>query len=379
MGSPYEDGCILPLPRGRVQKGHPLNEGTVLRTPLCTDAILILLVLAFALLAEPAAAAKPELTVMTRNVYLGGNIAGPIPAPNREEFERRASALWAAVQTTDFPPARSCSRARSSSAGPSVIGLQEVALWRRGPKDGDATQPTTVVYDFLKSLKGRLGPGYKITSVQEEADLEAPIADGYDVRLTMRDVVIVRTRVKVRRKLGANYKAVLAVPTAIGTLDSTRGWVGADLSLQGKRFRFLNTHLEAFSDDYRLRQAKELLRPRGPLHGQPRVIITGDINSDPTGATGANPAVYRRFIAAGLKDTWLSLKPLRPGFSCCFKTETIMDPPPAPFDHRVDHVFAKGKIGVLAGWVVGNDPDNRTASGLWPSDHGGAVMALRLR
>ncbi len=34
MGSPYEDGCILPLPGGRVQKGHPLNEGTVLRTPL---------------------------------------------------------------------------------------------------------------------------------------------------------------------------------------------------------------------------------------------------------------------------------------------------------------------------------------------------------
>ena len=109
------------------------------------------------------------------------------------------------------------------------------------------------------------------------------------------------------------------------------------------------------------------------------MIVTGDINSDPTGATGADPAAYRKFIAAGLRDTWLSLEPLRPGFSCCFKTETIMDPPPAPFDHRIDHVFAKGRIGVLAGWVVGGDPANRTASGLWPSDHGGAVLALRLR
>jgi len=341
--------------------------------------LLISLVLAFALLVEPAAAAKPQLTVMTRNVYLGGNIAGPIPAPNREEFERSASALWAAVRTTDFPARAKLLAREVKQRKPDVIGLQEVALWRRGPKDGDATQATTVVYDFLKSLKGRLGPGYKIASVQQEAELEAPIADGYDVRLTMRDVVIVRKRVKVRRKLGANYRATLEVPTAIGTLKSTRGWVGADLALGGKRFRFLTTHLEAFSDDHRLRQANELLRSRGPLRGQKRVIVTGDINSDPTGATGADPAAYRKFIAAGLNDTWLSLKPLRPGFSCCFKTETIMDAPPAPFDHRVDHIFAKGRIRVLAGWVVGGDPGNRTPSGLWPSDHGGAVVALRLR
>ena len=340
---------------------------------------LILPLLAFALLAEPAAAAQPQLRVMTRNVYLGGNIAGPIPAPDRQDFERRASALWAAVRTTDFPARAKLLAREVRRYKPDVIGLQEVALWRRGPKDGDATRASTVVYDFLRSLKGRLGPGYKVAAVQREADLEAPIADGYDVRLTMRDAVIVRKRVKVRRRLGANYRATLAVPTAIGTLDSTRGWVGADLALRGKRFRFLNTHLEAFSDDHRLRQADELLRRRGPLRGQKRVIVTGDINSDPTGATGADPAAYRKFIAAGLRDTWLSLKPLRPGFSCCFKTETIMDPPPAPFDHRIDHVFAKGKVGVIAGWVVGGDPGNRTASGLWPSDHGGAVLALRLR
>jgi endonuclease/exonuclease/phosphatase family metal-dependent hydrolase len=341
--------------------------------------LLIALLLACALVAEPAAAAKPQLRVMTRNVYLGGNIAGPIPAPNQQEFEQRTSALWAAVKTTDFPARAKLLAREVRKYRPDVIGLQEVALWRVGPKDGAASRPTTAAYDFLRSLKGRLGPGYRVAAVQQEADIEAPVADGLDVRLTMRDAIIVRKRVKVRRRLGANYEAVLEVPTAIGPIASTRGWVGADLALRGKRFRFLNTHLEAFSDSHRLEQAEELLRPRGPLRGQKRVIVTGDINSDPTGATGANPAAYRKFIAAGLRDTWLSLKPLRPGFSCCFKTETIMDAPPAPFDHRVDHVFAKGPIGVIAGWVVGGDPDNRTASGLWPSDHGGAVLALRLR
>ena len=378
MGSPYEDGCILPVAGGPVQKGHPANQGTVLRTPV-PGRLTIVVLLAFALLAEPAAAAKPQLRVMTRNVYLGGNIAGPIPAQDRADFEQRASALWAAVRTTDFPARARLLAREARRYRPDVIGLQEVALWRTGPKDGNATKASTVAYDFLRTLKRRLGPGYKVAAVQREADIEAPIADGLDVRLTMRDAIIVRRRVKVRRRLGANYKATLQVPTAIGTLASTRGWVGADLALRGKRFRVLNTHLEAFSDSHRLDQAKELLRRRGPLRRQKRVIVTGDINSDPNGATGANPAAYRQFIAAGLRDTWLSLRPLRPGFSCCFETETIKDAPPAPFDHRVDHVFAKGRVGVIAGWVVGGDPANRTSSGLWPSDHGGQVLALRLR
>jgi hypothetical protein len=41
----------------------------------------------------------------------------------------------------------------------------------------------------------------------------------------------------------------------------------------------------------------------------------------------------------------------------------------------------QGRLGDSGhgGRVVGNDPANRTASGPWPSDHGGAVMTLRLR
>ena len=246
--------------------------------------------------------------------------------------------------------------------------MQEVALWRRGAdglKDGPATPSTAVVYDFLRSLRSELrraGQRYRVGSVQTEADLEAPVSLGYDVRLTMRDVVLVRVRkgLKIRRRLGANYSAVLEVPTAIGTLPSRRGWAGADLALDGRRFRVVDTHLEAFSDDHRLRQAGELLGARGPVRSQKRVIVTGDINSDPSGATGADPAAYRKFIAAGLKDTWLSVRPRSPGFSCCFKTETIKDPPPAPFDHRVDHVFTKGRLPVLGGaWSAASRPTAR--------------------
>ncbi|MEA2134449.1 MAG: hypothetical protein QOC68_2358 [Solirubrobacteraceae bacterium] len=350
---------------------------------------VLLLSIAALLAVVPAAEAKrgPKLTVMTRNVYLGGNIAGPIPAPTRDEFEQKATALWQTVAATDFPARAKLLAREVTRTKPDVIGMQEVALWRRGTdgvQDGTATRATTVVYDFLKSLRSELraaGERYRVGSVQTEADLEAPVSLGYDVRLTMRDVVLVRVRkgLKIRRRLGDNYAAVLEVPTAIGTLASRRGWAGVDLSLARRRVRVVDTHLEAFSDDHRLRQATELLGAGGPVRSQKRVIVTGDINSDPNGATGADPAAYRKFLAAGLKDTWLSVRPRSPGFSCCFKTETIKDPPPAPFDHRVDHVFTKGGLPVLGGRVVGYEPANRSASGLWPSDHGGAVMTLRLR
>ena len=85
------------------------------------------------------------------------------------------------------------------------------------------------------------------------------------------------------------------------------------------------------------------------------------------------------FTRAGLRDTWLLRNPQGSGNNCCLKQETIMDPPPGPFDHRVDHILAKGKLRVTGGEVIGGDPDNRTPSGLWPSDHGGAVITLRLR
>src|SRR3954469_14420362 len=37
MGTPYEDGCILPPARGAGQKGQPVNRGTATRTPRTTE------------------------------------------------------------------------------------------------------------------------------------------------------------------------------------------------------------------------------------------------------------------------------------------------------------------------------------------------------
>jgi hypothetical protein len=349
-------------------------------------ALTLTLVLAPAGLAHAAKPKKKpvDVTVMTRNIYLGGNIFRPIGAPDLAEFERRAGELWAEVQSTDFPVRSKLIAREIKRTKPDLIGMQEVAIWRRGPdavKDGPTTPATQVVYDFLRTLRrdlGRLGLKYSVGSKQRETDIEAPIDAGYDVRLTMFDVILVKKRadLRVRRRFGKNYNEKIEVPTPAGPLTSTRGWTAIDLTFKGKRLRFANTHLEAFADPTREAQAREFVGPAGPLRTRRQVIVTGDMNSDPQGRE--SPAGAFDILAdGGLVDTWPSR--LGPGFTCCLEQSDARDPNTNGFDHRIDLILAKPRLRTLRGTVVGAKLSDRAPNGLWPSDHAGAVTTLRLR
>ena len=61
--------------------------------------------------------------------------------------------------------------------------------------------------------------------------------------------------------------------------------------------------------------------------------------------------------------------------SCCY--DNLFDPN-AMFDHTVDHVLTKPGLRTRKAFVTGDDPGERTPSGLWPSDHGGVVSRLQL-
>ena len=343
------------------------------------------------LLAAPAAQAltpappkAQKLRVMTRNIYLGGDIFLPIPAPNRAQFEKKAQELWDQVQSTNFPARAKLLAREIKQQKPDLIGLQEVALWRRGPngvKDGAATPATQVVYDFKKSLLAELkraGLKYRVGDTQRETDIEASIDDGYDVRLTMSDVILVKKRkgLKVRKRSSKNFKARITVPTAGGQFTSTRGWTAVDASLKGRRFRFLNTHLEAFLAATRQAQAKELIAKGGPATKRGRVILVGDLNSDRDGLDNGDPIPYRDLTNFGYRDAWV--RGGGKGFSCCFNSPLIREPPPAPFDHRIDHILVKPKTKASKARIVGRDPRIRAGT-LWPSDHGGAAVTLTLK
>jgi endonuclease/exonuclease/phosphatase family metal-dependent hydrolase len=350
--------------------------------------------LALALILAPAAYAeaaqrkkKPvDVTVMTRNIYLGGNIFGPLAAGNdRAEFERLAGVLWAEVQGTDFVGTRAALLAREiQRTKPDLVGLQEVALWRRGPdgvKDGATTPATQVVYNFLKTFRralARRNLRYSVAVKQREANIETSIDGGYDVRLTMYDVILVRKRegLRVTRRLSDNYEKEIGVPTPVGQITSRRGWTAVDVRFKGKRFRFVNTHLEAAGDPVREAQASELVARGGPLRRKRQYIVVGDFNSDPQGRESSSGA-FDILADFDLVDTW----PRRfgPGFSCCLNQSDARDPNEDGFDHRIDLILAKPKLRAIRGQVVGDELGDRAANGLWPSDHAGVVTRLRLR
>jgi endonuclease/exonuclease/phosphatase family metal-dependent hydrolase len=341
---------------------------------------LALAAVAVAVLAVPGVASARsdrDVTVMSRNLYLGADIITAASATSLDDEKQRATALFQTVQQTNFP-VRAKAIAREIDANdPDLVGLQEVALWRRTP-DGvtnSVKDASVVAYDFLgllqKEIKAR-GLHYKAAVTQQEADFEVPTSLNYDLRLTMRDVILVRTgkgaKVKVTKTLKGNYANNLTVNVPSGPIQSLRGWTAVDAKAGGRSFRFVNTHLEAYGGELREKQAKELLR--GPLASKKKdIILVGDLNSD---ARDANPEglAFKAIRAGGFVDAFKKA-PATSGQS------EKLDNPTSTLKRYIDHIMSRPALKTVKTKVVGNRPADRI-SGLWPSDHAGTVATLRL-
>src|SRR5215218_3337699 len=116
--------------------------------------------------AAQAAAKAPTVTVMTRNLFLGADLAPAINAPTIPEAIDGAGTVWNELQATRFAE-RAVPLAREIKAsGADLVGLQEVASWRKQePSDGGAkpisplagaTPATAVEQDFLAILQREL-------------------------------------------------------------------------------------------------------------------------------------------------------------------------------------------------------------------------------
>lgn len=352
---------------------------------------IFVLVLAASLLVPATASAgrtkkKPkttDVTFMTRNLYLGADIIKLATAGSPEEFERNASDLFNVVRQTDFRSRAPLIADEIRRTKPDFIGLQEVALWRRGAdgvKDGSATPATTVVYDWLADLRkelNRRGLKYRVVQVQDELDVEGPTADGYDIRFTQRDAILMRSDRKIRfsNARSGNFDAAFSVNVqGVGNVRVKRGWNRVDATLNGARFRFVNTHLEAYSEEIGTNQAKELTaRDAGPARYRGQTVLVGDMNSA-RNSDDSDPIDH--LLGYKFDDTFFR-KNRRNVFTCC-QPETI-DNAESQLRSRIDYVLAKPKAPVRKSVVVGNNPRIRTASGLWPSDHAGVVSTLRLK
>jgi len=326
------------------------------------------------------AEAGAKITVMTRNVYLGGDLTPSIAAPTLPAFLAANAALLSHVDLVNFPQRAKLIAQEIREHKPDLVGLQEVALWRTGPL-ADPAPATEVRYDYLALLLAELnrsGHRYDVAVVQTEADLEAPVGAPHnvDVRLTMHDVILVRHggRVKVTGTSSGNVANNLVFPLVAigGTATSTRGWTAVDV-VHGKRaFRFVNTHLEAFHPGIRVLQARELLA--GPLNVDGDVILAGDLNTGPELPDPNNRLAYFELVAGGMVDTWPILHPGDPGYTAGLGDDLTQ--PGDAVEHRIDMVMYRGALVPLSSKLFG--VERQTPDGRWASDHLGHVATLAL-
>jgi hypothetical protein len=335
-----------------------------------------------------------SLLVMTRNIYVGGNVDRVIEAPE-EEVPLAVAETFAEVQSTDFNYRAEALADEIEKTRPHLIGLQEVSLVRyQSPgnfiQDGifypDATD---VLYNYLKTLTTALknrGLKYYVAGKIQNADVEVPMIVSIfplafdDVRLTDFDVVLARKDVVTDNVVEKNYAAMIYDPPIV----ILRGYVALDATVGHKTYRFVNTHLEPADPAIQASQAAELI---ADLESETLpVILVGDLNTPaPTGDT------YQTLLFNGYVDAWTRnlVRPRIPGYTSGhdsnLRNETV------DLDERIDLIMVKTRwsanglplIGPVFAYVVGDELEDRLffppdGSLIWPSDHAGVVALLHI-
>lgn len=379
-------------------------------------ALLIGLTAPLAVEAKPKKKGKAAtVNVMTRNLFLGADLGPAIGASSAAEFVAANGQIVRDVDATDFPRRARALAAEIRKRKPDFVGLQEVALWRTAPPSLDpltmGPSATDVRYDFLELLLAEVNKGkkkkkkkkkvarYRPAVAQRQFDFEAPAdVDGdpatgilggeINARLTMRDAILVRKdrRLEARNATGGNFENLLVLEDVGGVpgldVSVTRGWTALDaIVVRGKkkrkvrqRFRFVNTHLEAFDDrtqvpSIRAQQAAELIAPGGPA-ARRKVILLGDLNSDSPGFRPGDEQAFETLLAGGFVRRSTTTPP-----SCC--VSDLFSSPPSEFDHVVDHVLTNKpkKVKLRNSAVTGRSQVN----GIYPSDHAGVFSRLLLK
>ncbi|MGW7365801.1 endonuclease/exonuclease/phosphatase family protein [Streptomyces sp. NPDC054841] len=149
-----------------------------------------------------------------------------------------------------------------------------------------------------------------------------------------------------------------------------------DVALKGKRararVRVATTHLQPGVTAIRNAQGQELY---DALAQSPYpVIALGDFNTLPIEATGP----YGTFTNGGYDDAWRTTNGPGDGFT------GIQDPDlrnlPSKLSVRIDYVFYQPEhLSAVSAHLIGDEVRDRTRTGLWPSDHAGLVVRLRLQ
>ena len=147
----------------------------------------------FAVNGRAFAAGPAPIKIMTQNMDAGtdltfaiGELLGFFPSGVGVEL------TYQEVLAADIPQRAALLAAQVADKKPDLIALQEATLWRTGASVDTAT---TVVFDQLQLLLSSLaadGVPYDIVAVDSLTDLALPKASGGALRITDRDVLLIR-------------------------------------------------------------------------------------------------------------------------------------------------------------------------------------------
>jgi endonuclease/exonuclease/phosphatase family metal-dependent hydrolase len=325
------------------------------------------------------------VTVMTRNLYLGTGLNNIVGVSSLAELVTAVDEDWAHVLANDFPTRARALAEEIGSARPDVIGLQEVTLYRDQTPGDLRTHPgpnaTHVVLDLLAILQAELdarGTPYTALATSTNADLEVARSDTdgglVDVRITDRDVILVRAEVadRVSNPLHGHYTAVRSLPSWPGAIASTRGWASIDYSPEPRTtVRILTTHLEVSGPRAGRIQARQAEEARALIAASPHpVIALGDFNSAPD---GSGTDTYARLTEV-LDDAWVAARPADRGPTCC--QAELLDNQAGDEDVRFDLVLVPEGWRVESVTRTGAEPFRTAPPPLWASDHVGVTAEI---
>jgi len=373
---------------------------------------------------------EARIKVMTQNQYLGADLTPLVTAggdPNA--FNAAMIGVLQAISASNYPERVHRLAQTIADSDADLVALQE--MWKLdciptsqtipdpcglfGPAFNDHLQDTLdalggIGADYYPAAQSRNVTvqfvGFPVPGLPLFLDPD-PFPDVF-VTIVDRDVILAHGEVTaepvdfycVKPSLdGCNFETVASTDIGPIALDIERGFVAVDAKVRGNRYRFVNTHLEVrfpdptnpFSRFIQSVQATELI---GLLASQPptpdtELMVVGDINSAPddpypSPTTGPFLTPYQQFvsglsfqgapISAPYNDVWSTKYEERPGPTCCEAANLrnrVSD-----HDRRIDIVFSATVPDKIRARTLNTKPNDKTASGLWPSDHATVVAEL---
>ncbi len=339
----------------------------------------------------PFLAVAAPIRIYQQNVYVGTDVDAVITAgATSSDPAVLFGALIGALHTfdgTDWSARANRMADEIRRQGPDVISLNEMStVARRGLTNYGVADNTT---EFLPIFLGALAArqlDYRVVGQVKNTEVMIPLSidpatgeiisgpDGFPAAfasLVDYDVLLARRGVTASNITAKNYQAYLPVNLGPIPVAIKRGYVAADLTILGQTFRVVSTHPEPRTPVKEVQEAQvaELLQDLSATTLP--VVVAGDLNSEPNDPANSP---WEQMTRAGYTDMWTArIGHPEPSATCCHAPD--LRAATSVLDRRLDYVWIKAdahrRIGPAVMTVFGNELKERTASGLWPSDHGG--------